>query len=237
MRCFVAGCPERVVTRYSADSISQGVFMKFYDCATAPSPRRVRIFLAEKGLTLTVPTVQVDLRNGEQFTPAFRALNPDCMVPVLELDSGAAITDIIAICRYFEELHPDPPLMGRSAEERAVIESWLRRIEWDGIYAAQEAFRNATPGLKGRALPGPLSLEQIPELAERGRLRLQHFFAWLDARLADNEFVGGPHFTIADISGIVAVDFSAWAKLTPPEHFDHLRRWHKDVSTRPSAKA
>ena len=96
--------------------------MKFYDCATAPSPRRVRIFLAEKGLTLTVPTVQVDLRNGEQFTPAFRALNPVCMVPVLELDSGAAITDIIAICRYFEELRPDPHLMGRSAEERAVIE-------------------------------------------------------------------------------------------------------------------
>ena len=86
----------------------QRAFKKFYDCVTAPSPRRVRIFLAEKGLT--VPTVQVDLRNGEQFTPAFRALDPDCMVPVLELDSGAAITDIIAICRYFEELHPDPPL-------------------------------------------------------------------------------------------------------------------------------
>src|SRR5215510_4685653 len=202
-------------------------------CATAPSPRRVRIFLAEKGLT--VPTVQVDLRNGEQFTPAFRSLNPDCMVPVLELDSGAAITDIIAICRYFEELHPDPPLMGRSAEERAVIESWLRRIEWDGIYAAQEAFRNATPGLKGRALPGPVSLEQIPALAERGRLRLQHFFAWLDTRLADNEFVCGPHFTIADISGMVAVDFSAWAKLRPPEHLAHLQRWYKDVSMRPSA--
>src|SRR6516164_8827987 len=98
--------------------------MKFYDCVTAPSPRRVRIFLAEKDLT--VPTVQIDLRNGEQFTPAFRALNPDCTVPVLELDSGVAITDIIAICRYFEELHPDPSLMGRSAEERAVIESWLR---------------------------------------------------------------------------------------------------------------
>jgi len=131
--------------------IARENFMKFYDCATAPSPRRVRIFLAEKGLT--VPTVQVDLRNGEQFTPSFCALNPDCTVPVLELDSGAAITDIIAICRYFEELHPNPPLMGRSAEERAVIESWLRRIEWDGIYAAQEAFRNATPGLKGRACP------------------------------------------------------------------------------------
>ena len=145
--------------------------------------------------------------------------------------------NIIAICRYFEELHPDPPLMGRSAEERAVIESWLRRIEWDGIYAAQEAFRNATPGLKGRALPGPVSLEQIPALAERGRLRLQHFFAWLDTRLADNEFVCGPHFTIADISGMVAVDFSAWAKLRPPEHFGHLQRWHKDVSKRPSANA
>jgi glutathione S-transferase len=101
--------------------------MKFYDCATAPSPRRVRIFLAEKGLT--VPTVQVDLRKGEQFTPSFRALNPDCTVPVLELDSGAAITDTVAICRYFEELHPNPPLMGRSVEERAVIESKLRRIE------------------------------------------------------------------------------------------------------------
>jgi glutathione S-transferase len=209
--------------------------MKFYDCATAPSPRRVRIFLAEKGLT--VPTVQVDLRKGEQFTPSFRALNPDCTVPVLELDSGAAITDTVAICRYFEELHPNPPLMGRSVEERAVIESKLRRIEWDGIYAAQEAFRNAPPGLKGRALPGPVSLEQIPALAERGRLRLQHFFTWLDARWVDNEFICGPQFTITDISGLVAVDLSARAKLEPPEYLGHLQRWYKDVSTRPSAKA
>jgi glutathione S-transferase len=209
--------------------------MKFYDCVTAPSPRRVRIFLAEKGLT--VPTVQVDLRNGEQFAPAFRALNPDCTVPVLELDSGVAITDIIAICRYFEEFHPDPPLIGRSAEERAVIESWLRRVEWDGIYAAQEAFRNAAPGLKGRALPGPVSLEQIPALVERGRLRLQHFFAWLDARLADNAFICGPDFTIADIGGMMAVDLSARAKLRPPEHLGHVQRWYQEVSTRPSAKA
>src|SRR6266566_10150783 len=103
--------------------------MKLYECTTAPSPRRVRIFLAEKGIS--VPTVQVDLRNGEQFTPAFRAINPDCTVPVLELDNGITITDIIAICRYFEELYPDPPLMGRTAEEKAVIETWQRRIEWD----------------------------------------------------------------------------------------------------------
>ena len=209
--------------------------MKLYDCITAPSPRRVRIFLAEKGIS--VPTVQVDLRNGEQFTPAFRAINPDCMVPVLELDNGTKIADILAICRYFEELHPDPPLMGRNAEERAIIGSWLHRIEWDGFHAGMEAFRNSTPGFKGRALPGPEPYEQIPALAERGRARIQHFFEWLNARLATNEFVCGPGYTVADISGMVAVDFAGWAKLKPPEHMAHLRRWHTLVSARPSAKA
>ncbi|MGJ5139108.1 glutathione S-transferase N-terminal domain-containing protein [Bradyrhizobium oligotrophicum] len=149
--------------------------MKLYDAAVAPSPRRVRIFLAEKGLA--IPMVRLDLRAGEQFEPEFRALNPQCTVPVLELDSGAAITDVIAICRYLEELHPAPPLMGRDAEERALIECWIRRIEWDGLYALQEAFRNGTPGLERRALPGPLPLEQIPALAERGRLRVAHYFA------------------------------------------------------------
>lgn len=209
--------------------------MKLYDCTTAPSPRRVRVFLAEKGIS--VPTVQVDLRSGEQFTPAFRAINPDCTVPVLELDHGTMITDILAICRYFEELYPDPPLMGRSAEERAVIASWLRRIEWDGFYVAMDVFRNSTPGFKGRAIPGPDPCEQIPALAERGRARIQHFFAWLDAGLADNEFICGPRFTVADISGMVAIDFSGWAKLKAPEHMTHLRRWHAAVSARPSAKA
>ncbi|WP_315758111.1 MULTISPECIES: glutathione S-transferase [unclassified Bradyrhizobium] len=209
--------------------------MRLYDSATAPSPRRVRIFLAEKGLT--IPTVQLDLRAGEQFRPEFRALNPQCTVPVLELDSGAAITDIIAICRYVEELHPEPALMGRNAEERAVIECWVRRIEWDGIYAIQEAFRNSAPGLESRALPGPLPLEQIPALAERGRLRVAHYFAWLDARLADTAFVCGPDFTIADISAMVTVDFAARAKLDPPDHLRHLKRWYGEVSSRPSAKA
>jgi glutathione S-transferase len=127
--------------------------MKFYDCTTAPSPRRVRIFLAEKGTS--VPTVQVDLRNGEQFSSAFRAINPECTVPLLELDNGTVIADILGICRYFEDLYRDPPLMGRTAEQKAVIEAWQRRIERDGFYAAMEAFRNSTPGLKGRGLPGP----------------------------------------------------------------------------------
>ena len=127
--------------------------------------------------------------------------------------------------------------MGRDAEERALIECWVRRIEWDGIYAIQEAFRNSMPGLEHRALPGPLPLEQIPALAERGRLRARHFLAWLDTRLADHAFVGGAAFTIADISAMVTVDFAARAKLDPPEHLRHLRRWHQDVSSRPSAKA
>jgi glutathione S-transferase len=209
--------------------------MKFYDCTTAPSPRRVRIFVAEK--EISVPTVQVDLRKGEQFLPAFRTINPECTVPVLRLDDGTTIADILGICRYFEELYPDPPLMGRTAEQKAGIEAWQRRIERDGFYAAMEAFRNSAPGLKGRALPGPESYEQIAALAERGRVRIQHFFAWLDARLVEHEFVCGPNFTVADITGLVTVDFCSWAKLKPPEHLSHLRRWHAAVSERPSAKA
>src|SRR5262249_55497094 len=142
-----------------------------------------------------------------------------------------------SICRYVEELHPDPPLMGRTAEERAVIACWLHRIEYDGFVAAMEAFRNSTPGLKGRALPGPLSYEQIPALAERGRARIQNFFQWLDVQLAENEFVCGSSYTVADISGMVAVDFAGWAKLKLPEQVTHLRRWHAAVAARPSAKA
>src|SRR5580693_4418339 len=127
--------------------------MKFYDCSTAPSPRRVRIFLAEKDIS--VPTVQVDLRNNEQMSPAFRAINPDATVPVLELDDGTRITDAVGICVYFEAIQPQPPLMGETAEEKAVIATWQRTAERNGFYAGMEALRNATPGLKGRALPGP----------------------------------------------------------------------------------
>ena len=171
--------------------------MKFYDCVTAPSPRRVRIFLAEKGIS--VPTVQVDLRNNEQLTPAFRAINPDATVPSLELDDGTRINDAIGICVYFEATHPQPPLMGETAEEKALVTAWQREVERNGFYAVMEAFRNTVPGLKGRALPGPHNYEQIPALAERGRLRVGHFFAQMDARLAESEFVAGPRYTIADV--------------------------------------
>jgi glutathione S-transferase len=209
--------------------------MKFYDCATAPSPRRVRIFLAEKGIT--VPKVQVDLRNNEQLTPAFRAINPDATVPVLELDNGTRITDAIGICVYFEASHPQPPLMGESAEEKAVVTAWQRISERNGFYAVMDALRNSTPGLKSRALPGPDGYEQIPALAERGRARIARFFEQMDARLAQSEFIAGARYSIADITTLVSVDFARWVKLPIPEHCAHLRRWHEQVSARPSAKA
>jgi glutathione S-transferase len=209
--------------------------MKFCDCATAPSPRRVRIFLAEK--RIAVPTVQVDLRNNEQLTPAFRAINPDATVPVLELDNGTRITDAIGICVYFEAIQPQPPLMGESAEEKAVVTAWHRISERNGFYAVMEALRNSTPGLKSRALPGPDDYEQIPALAERGRARIGRFFEQMDARLAQSEFVAGARYSIADITALVSVDFARWVKLSMPEHCAHLRRWHEQVSARPSAKA
>jgi glutathione S-transferase len=209
--------------------------MKFYDCATAPSPRRVRIFLTEKGIT--VPTVQVDLRNGEHLQPAFRKLNPDCTVPVLELDNGTIINDAIAICVYFEETQPDPPLIGRSPEEKALTIAWNRGAERDGFYAVMEAFRNATPGLKGRAVPGPENYEQIPALAERGRARVLRFFERMNERLAESPYVAGPRYTVADITTQITVEFAKWAKLSVPEGCPHLLRWFASVSARPSAKA
>jgi glutathione S-transferase len=209
--------------------------MKFYDCTTAPSPRRVRIFLAEKGIT--VPTVQVDLRNNEQLTPEFRAVNPDATVPSLELDNGTRINDAVGICVYFEALHPQPALMGEAAEEKALVASWQRQVERNGFYAVMEAFRNAAPGLKGRALPGPHDYEQIPALAERGRLRVQHFHEQMDAQLARNEFVAGPRYSIADITALITIDFAARAKMPIPAGCAHVQRWHAQVSARPSAKA
>jgi len=209
--------------------------MKFYDCSTAPSPRRVRIFAAEKGISL--PTVQVDLRNGEQFSEAFRAINPDCTVPALQLDDGTVIADAVAICGYLEEVHPEPPLIGTTPQERAVVTALNRQIERDGFFAAMDAFRNTAKGLKGRALPGPHDYEQIPQLAERGRMRVENFFKRMDTRLTGREFVAGERYTIADISTLVLADFAGWAKLNIPKECTNLRRWHDAVSARPSAKA
>jgi glutathione S-transferase len=209
--------------------------MKFYDCKPAPSPRRVRIFLAEKGVA--IPTVQVDLRHGEQFSPEFRAINPQCMVPFLVLDDGTGIGESVAICRYIEEIHPTPALLGADAKDRALVTMWEHRMELEGFFAVAEAFRNATPGFKGRAIAGPQGFEQIPALVERGKARVASFFRELDQRLGESEFVAGPRYTIADITALVSVDFAGWMKLAIPEDHGNLKRWHQAVSARPSAQA
>ena len=210
--------------------------MKLYDCATAPNPRRVRMFLAEKNLTIAV--VQIDLRGGEHLKPEYAAINPFRTVPVLELDDGTRIAESVAICRYFEDIHPEPPLLGSDAKSRALVEMWNRRMEHDGLFAAGEAFRNAAPGLKDRALAGvDEPVEQIPALAERGRASMARFFRRLDQRLAEARFVAGDNFSIADITAFCTVDFARWTKITPPEDLTHLARWRASIAARPSAKA
>jgi len=210
--------------------------MKLYDYPTAPNPRRVRFFIAEKGQT--IPIVTVDLAQRAQFTPAFRILNPSCTVPVLELDDGTAISEVPVICRYLEDLHPDPPLMGDTAEQRAIIGMWDRRMEIDGYLAAMEALRNSLPGLSGRALVGPHGYAQIPELAARGRQRLADFMADLDTRLRDVPYVAGDAFSIADITAFVTLDFArSRLKLELPDEAAALRAWFAHVAERPGTQA
>jgi glutathione S-transferase len=209
--------------------------MKMYDFAHAPNPRRARVFAAEKGLDIEI--VPVNIRELEQFTDSFRRLNPNCTVPVLELDDGTTICDSFAICRYLEERFPEPPLMGRDPLEKAQIEMWMRRVELEGYQAVAEILRNSAERFKDRALVGPLPIAQIPELVERGRKRIRHFFQVLDDRLKESAYVAGPEFTAADISALITVDFAAGVNETPPADAAALKAWHAKVSARPSAKA
>ena len=209
--------------------------MKFYDCITAPSPRRVRIFMAEKGIE--IPTVQVDLRNGEQLSDAFRKINPRCTVPVLELDDGTCLNETLAICYYLESQYPEPNLMGRDAREQALVINWNEQVMFEGFLAGADALRNVAKGFANRALTGPKSFGQIPELAERGRARLEQFMAMLDGRLADSPYVALDRYTMADIGAYVCVDFAGWIKLPVLEQWPNIRRWHEQLSARPSATA
>ena len=209
--------------------------MKLYDCKTAPSPRRVRVFLAEKGVD--VDTVEIDLGAGEQFSAAYRKINRDCVVPVLQLDDGTCISEVVAICEYLESLYPEPPLMGRAPLERAAVLMWNAKAEQLGLWAMAEAFRNSTKGLANNAVPGPDPYPQIAELAERGRRRVTSFFRRLDDELASREYLAGDFFSMADITAMVVVDFARWIKLGVPDDAEHLKRWYAAVSGRPSAAA
>ncbi len=201
-----------------------------YDCATAPSPRRARILLAEK----RVPheTVQVDLRSGEQLGEAFRRINPQCTVPALVTEEGPVLTDNAAIAAYVEARFPQPPLLGRTELEKADIAGWQARIEWEGLLAIAEAFRNSSPAMAGRALTGPVGYEQIPELARRGLVRVQRFFAMLDEHLSGRDFIAAGQFSLADITAVVAVDFARVVKVRPGDEHVHLRRWREAMQAR-----
>ena len=203
-----------------------------YDCTTAPSPRRARILLAEKGVAHE--TVQVDLRVGEQMGEAYRRINPHCTVPTLDTGEDLLLTDNAAIAAWLEARFPEPPLLGTTPAEKAEVASWNWRIEFEGLMAIAEALRNGSPVMANRALPGPVDYAQIPELAERGRARVQRFFAVLNERLADREFVATNRFSIADINAVVGVDFARIVKIKPGDEHPHLQRWRAAMAQRPA---
>lgn len=207
--------------------------MKFYDCKTAPSPRRARIFIAEKGLE--IETVEVDLGQQEQLTDAFKRINPRCTVPVLELDDGTFLTENAGIAAYLEARYPVPPLLGTTPEEKGLIASWNARVELEGLWPIADALRNRAKGMVGRAITGPSDYEQIPALAERGAARGVEFFEMLDQRLGESEHVAGDGFSVADITALVVADFAGWVKLGPTDAHTHTRRWLESVRQRPSA--
>ena len=206
--------------------------MTFYDFFRAPSPRRARILLAEKGVD--VETVSIDMTKAEQMGDAFRAINPSCTVPALKLDDGTVFTENAGIAAYLEAQYPNPPMLGVTPVEKGLVANWTTKIELEGLTAAAETLRNSSPAMKDRATTGPVNHQQIPELAERGRVRLNTFVDMLDARLEDREFIAIDTFSNADITAAVVIDFAAWVKVVPQEHHKNLIRWRESLNSRPS---
>jgi glutathione S-transferase len=203
--------------------------MKLYDGGRAPNPRRVRVFLAEKGIE--VPLAPVDMGAMEHKGEEVASRNPLRRLPVLELDDGAVICESVAICRYFEELHPEPALFGRDALGKALVEMWQRRMEFNLLTPVAQAFRHIHPAMKEWEAP------QIPEWGEANKPKVIEFLRIFESELADREFVAGDEFTIADITGLIAVDFMKPARIQVPEDCINVRRWHAAISARPSAAA
>jgi glutathione S-transferase len=203
--------------------------MKLYDGGRAPNPRRVRVFLAEKGIT--VPTEQVDLGELQQRSDAFTAINPMQRVPALVLGDGTVIAESIAICRYFEALHPEPALFGSGALQTALVEMWNRRAELHLLFPVAMVFQHLHPAMKIMVDP------QVASWGEANKPRITQFLQFLDGELKGRPYVAGESYTVADITAMIAVDFMRVSKLTVPDDLAHVRRWHQAVSARPSAKA
>ena len=202
--------------------------MKLYDTTMAPNPRRVRIFLAEKGIE--VPTQQIDLGKQEHREPEFLAKNALGRVPVLELDDGSCIAESVAICRYFEGTNPEPPLMGVDTEDSARVEMWQRRMELEVLTNVAGCFRNTNDFFKGR-------IPQVPEYGKVCREAAVSRLEWLDEVLGEREFIAGERYSIADITALVGIDFGRTIQLRIAPEQKNLARWHEAVSSRPSAKA
>jgi len=207
--------------------------MILYDYSTAPNARRARMFIAEKGLN--IQTKEVDLSKGEQLLTGFLAVNPRATVPVLVIDEETVLTENIAIATYLEELHPNPPLLGVTVNEKASIIMWNNIVEQYGLLSIADALRNGNPHMKGRALTGQVNFEQIPELAERGMVRTRIFFDMVESRLKESLFLASEKFSMADIAAFVAIDFARVIKVRIPENHTATIAWFEGIKKRPSA--
>ena len=210
--------------------------MKLYDYPQAPNPRRVNIFLTEKGIE--VERVAINLMKQEQLADNYRQKNPACDVPMLELDDGTCISQIRGIVHYFEAAYPDTPqLLGKTPAEKGLVEMWEHLAFMNGLLAVAEVFRNTAKGFANRAVVGPHNYPQSAELAERGALRLPNFFKDFDQQLGKNAYVAGPDYSMADITTLVTCDFAKWIKAEIPEDCKNLRAWYDRVTARPAVQA
>jgi glutathione S-transferase len=199
--------------------------MKLYTYDRAPNPRRLALFLQIKGIEIDCE--QIDMMNAGQLTDEFRQINPACTLPALVLDDGTVLSEVIGMCTYLEALHPEKPLLGTTPLEKAQVASWDHRLLSGLMMAIASVLRNGGKGFVDRALPGPLNLTKIPELAERGRLQIRHILPELDAHLAQTHWLTGDNFTFADIDLLVTIEFLAWVKESIPEDCPHLQAWYE----------
>jgi len=199
--------------------------MKLYTYDPAPNARRVTLFMQYKGIE--IDTTQIDMIALEQLGDGYKKVNPECTVPALVLDDGTVLTEVVGICAYLEALYPDKPLMGSSALERALVISWDHNLYMGIMSATAGILRNTSKGFVNRGLPGPISLPQIPELAERGKLQIPQLLAKLNEHLSSNQWVAGDNFSLADIDLMVSIDFMAWVKQSVPDQCEQLKSWYE----------
>jgi glutathione S-transferase len=211
--------------------------VKLYDCHIAPNPRRARIFLAEKNVKLE--KVEINILAGENLQDDFLAVNPRGLLPVLELDDGTYIDEVMAICRYFEELQPEPALLGRDLKEKAIVTMRQRKMEFDGMISSSEVFRNQHKEFSKRSIPGggKDEIPAIPALIDRGNQTLDRFFWWLEKYLEDGPYLTGEQFTMVDITAVCSIGFAEWSDIHVPDANTRTKEWYEKVLARPSIEA